>query len=335
MHALAALALILALGGEASAADCSQLQIEDTVKIEPLSRYGLMIVPVTLDGVEKKFLFDTGGGLSAITRSTVEELGLTERSSNYHLSYLNGDESDSFVNVRDVVLGTAKSSNVQFQVIGGSGFAKDNNPFDGIFSMSSFRRVDIDLDFGAGRVNFFSPDHCEGSIVYWPHQAISMIPMTLEHGHINIPVTLDGQSLRATIDTGASLTTLNLARAEQKMGFLPRAAADAPGQPQDDPEHHIYFRRFFTLSFKGVTVENPMVAIRPLQFGGRQNAPLGSQAQQADEDADRLAPDMIIGMDMLRHLHIYIAVREQRLYVSEATPGESVLFKSAPQAANR
>ena len=38
------------------------------VKMEPLARTGLMLVPITLNGVEKKFLFDTGGAISIISR---------------------------------------------------------------------------------------------------------------------------------------------------------------------------------------------------------------------------------------------------------------------------
>ena len=43
---------------------------------------------------------------------------------------------------------------------------------------------------------------------------------------------------------------------------------------------------------------------------------------------------MLIGMDILRHLHIYIAGRESKLYVTEAGTGESVLFKPAAAPAN-
>jgi hypothetical protein len=42
--------------------------------------------------------------------------------------------------------------------------------------------------------------------------------------------------------------------------------------------------------------------------------------------ADRL----IIGMDVLSRLHVYIAYREKRLYITPAGSGESVLFKDAP-----
>jgi hypothetical protein len=54
---------------------------------------------------------------------------------------------------------------------------------------------------------------------------------------------------------------------------------------------------------------------------------LGSRARHFDDEVNRMKPDMIIGMDILHHLHLYLAMDEEKLYVTEATEGESVLFK--------
>ena len=61
---------------------------------------------------------------------------------------------------------------------------------------------------------------------------------------------------------------------------------------------------------------------------------IGSRAEHKDDQVNRLSPDMIIGMDILRHLHIYIATDEQKLYITEAGTGESPLFKPAAASAN-
>ena len=37
-------------------------------------------------------------------------------------------------------------------------------------------------------------------------------------------------------------------------------------------------------------------------------------------------PDVIIGMDVLRHLHVYFAAKEKRLYITDAVIGQSALF---------
>ena len=141
--------------------------------------------------------------------------------------------------------------------------------------------------------------------------------------------------LRAILDTGSTRTNLNIVRAQEKLGFSPDAPTP-PDTPKSDPDNKIYPRRFSTLSFEGVTVSNPLVVIRPLQFGGNkeEDTVLGSRAQHRDDQVNRLSPDMIIGMDILRHLHIYIATEEQKLYITEAGTGESPLFKSAAAPAN-
>ena len=301
----------------------------------PLDRTNLILVPITLNGVEKKFLFDTGGAFSAISQAAVKELGIPQYHSNYRTSDLYGEDSDSFVQVHEVILGKAKNNGVQLQVMGNFGHAEDQVPFDGILASGIFLHDDIDLDFGAERVNFFSTDHCDGKVVYWPHQVLSVVPIKMEQSHIDVPVTLDGHPLRAMIDTGATFTSINLARAREKLNFSPDSPS-AGDAPKDSPERQIYPRRFSNLSFDGVTVRNPLVIVQPLQFGGGKtdDATLGSRAEHEDDQANRLGADMIIGMDILRHLHIYIASREAKLYVTEAGTGELVLFKPAAAAAN-
>jgi hypothetical protein len=293
-----------------------------------------MMVPITLNGVEKKFLFDTGGAINSISRATVEELKLPEYHSKYRVSNLYGDDSDSFVQVHEVIFGTGKTDGIQFQVMNNPAFDNGRAPLDGVVSTGVFAHDDFDLDFGAGRVNFFSTDHCEGRVVYWPHQVLAVVPMIMEQGHINVQITLDGHPLRAILDTGSTRTNLNIIRAQEKLGFSP-ATLPPPDTPKSDPDKNIYPRRFSTLSFDGVTVSNPLVVIRPLEFGGSKNdTVIGSRAEHKDDQLNRLSPDMIIGMDILRHLHIYIATNEQKLYITEAGTGESVLFKPAAASAN-
>jgi len=46
-----------------------------------------------------------------------------------------------------------------------------------------------------------------------------------------------------------------------------------------------------------------------------------------EESDDVVFPALLIGMDVLRHLHVYYATKEKRLYISEATRGDSALFR--------
>jgi predicted aspartyl protease len=335
MRIILAAFLSVGLCGAANAADCSALHIKNSVRMEPLQHYGLVMIPITLNGVEKKFLLDTGGGLNSISRETAQELKLPELPSRFRATDLYGNASQSYVQVHEVTLGSANAGGAEFQVYSNPDLAARMS-FDGIFSTGRFVHDDIELDFSTERVNFFSTDHCDGRVVYWPHDAIAVVPIDMTRGHLEVPVMLDGHSVTAILDTGATRTVLNLARAQQKLGFSPDTSA-APGTLKDDPEHKVYPRRFSSLSFEGIAIGNPLVMIRPMQFGGGRNsdnrAVLGSRAEHLDDQANRLSTDMIIGMDILRHLHMYIAVEERKLYITAANAPHG--DASAPQSDTR
>src|SRR5262249_8496466 len=134
-------------------------------------------------------------------------------------------------------------------------------PFDGILSARTNARDnlnlandDLDIDFGAMTLNFYSTDHCDGGgVANWPRQAFAVVPVTRVEGHIELPVTLNGHPLRATIDPGAPWSVINLTRARDKLDFSPDAPQPA-GIPTDDPTKQIYFRKYSALSFEGVTI---------------------------------------------------------------------------------
>jgi Aspartyl protease len=105
------------ISGVAHAADCSPLRIESSVKMVPLGRTDRTLVPITLNGVEKKFLFNTGGAISTISAATAKELGLPLYHSRYRLLNYQKEDSWDFVQVHEVILGTGKNSGVQLQVV--------------------------------------------------------------------------------------------------------------------------------------------------------------------------------------------------------------------------
>jgi Aspartyl protease len=314
------------------AADCAAPRLENSVPLEPLGDQGLVTVPITLDGVERKFLFDTGSVANFVSSRVVEEMKLPQLPSRPLLD-LRGNLSGSAVRVRDVTFGTVNASYGVFQIA-------TDLPFDGILSARMNARDnlnlandDLDIDFGAMKLNFLSTDHCDGGgVANWPRQRFAVVPVTQVQGHIELPVTLDGHPLRAALDTGATWTVINLTRASDKLGFSPDTPQPA-GIPKDDPGRQIYFRKYSALSFEGVTIANPLIIVRPVRFGGKDDPTiLASRAQHASDFANRVAPDIIIGMEILRHLHIYYAIKEEKLYITPATSASASKAAAPPSS---
>jgi hypothetical protein len=138
-------------------------------------------------------------------------------------------------------------------------------------------------------------------------------------GHFEVATTLDGHALTAVIDTGSPWTILSVAWAKENLGFSPETgAAQSSGALKDEPDKQIYFRKYSALCFPGITVANPLLVVRPVQFG---------------DGSHHAAPDMIIGMEVLMRLHLHYAANEKKIYVTPAATGDSPLPKlAAPPA---
>lgn len=309
--------LVLSLPAQAAdASNCKPLRLINSIKMTANADRSRFYVPVEINGTPKNFLLDTGGGMTQILESTAKELKLDDTYSRIVVQDLYGDVSDRAVRVKTLDMGTQRGEDLNIHLA-----ANPTLPDGaaGLLSTDLFLQYDIDLDFGANRLNYFSQDHCEGRVAYWPERPLAVMPVDLYGGHLNVDVTLDGQPFHAILDTGAPTTTTRVAdvigafQLERGSPELPLA----PGDP-DRPDLKYYTHKFERLSFGDITVLHPQIFLRP------------------DDGVNRFATgrnkNVIIGLNVLRQLHIYIAYGEKKLYISPAGTGESALIKNAASA---
>lgn len=316
-----AILILLALTGlwprtalAADAAGCT-LKLINTVPITMAANNGRPLVNVSVNGTELKFLLDTGGSLTQISAATAKELKLPRIESNVKLLDLYGGAASDSVMVTAFTLGRLTDKNTTLAV---SPFDFDNL-VTGILAADYMGEYDIELDFASGKMNYFSRDHCKGKVVYWPAAAIAVAPMKLRDYHVNLDVTLDGHPFKAMIDTGASNTTLTIAEAKRVFGIT----ADTPGDKQiyEDRGEKAFEHVFQKLSFEGLEVGNPHIAIIPDKTGSRDpnnDFVTGSRVHRVD-DRDATDPVMLIGMNILSKLRLYIAFSENKIYITPAS----------------
>jgi predicted aspartyl protease len=323
---------VAAFWNVAQAADCKPLQFINSVKLESFNDGNGFLVPVEINGTPKKLVLDTGGATTSLTQETVKALGLKEESSRLKLYDLYGNVSNSQVAVKTFDMGNARGENLKFQVSPMKNLEAEIGA-NGLLSTDLFLQYDIDMDFGASRLNYFSQDHCEGQVTYWPERPVSAVPVTLENGHINIPVMIDGHNVRAIIDTGAESSVMNVEVAMTVFGISP-GAPDTPliDTSKSDPLLKEYDHKFGTLSFEGITVENPKIHVITDRMGASEIK--SSLRGTLSDPYNSRVKQLVIGMNILKHLHLYMAYQEKKLYISPAGSGESVLFKSAAAPAN-
>jgi hypothetical protein len=310
---LGLVAQLCAICVPALAETCSPLKIIASVQFMAMPDEREVFVPVSLQGQRKYMLLDTGGTLDEITSQTAAALGLKSyRTPTLRFYDLKGSYVDHATIVPDFSIGNLVGHNVNF-VIGPDYLFAGRPDIAGILGPGILRFYDVAVDFGAHSFALISPDHCAGKVVYWPAKTVSVVPIEVikASGHIVVPVTLNGRSINAMLDTGAYTTVLSLSAAENELRihlpFMYRFQRHLP------PYQH----RFASLDFGGVSVADPVVEILP-GLGRSPTFPSNVETRITGGETERL-PDMLIGMDILRHLHLYIAYREQKLYITPSS----------------
>lgn len=220
---------------------------------------------------------------------------------------LYGNASTKAAKVDSFVLGRLGDRNTRLPL---STF-RGGGRISGLLAADYMGKYDIELDFAGGKMNYFSTDHCPGKVVYWPAAAIAVVPILFgDMQHLVLDVSLDGHPLRAMIDTGAPGTTLYKAEAKRVFGIT--------GEDDDKHLEHIFQK----LSFEGLEVGNPHIAIIPDKTGSKDpnnGYVTGSRVHRVD-DSDPADPVMLIGMNILTKLHLYIAFGERKIYITPASP---------------
>ena len=309
------IAAILFQNNAAPAADCGPLtQINSADLVAGPNR---VLVPVSINGVPKLFLLDTGGDVSQISGEVAKELGLSLRDSNMKMLDMYGHASEKMVRIDKFTVGRLHGEDINMAIQPNPDFGKGTR-YVGLFAPDLMGRYDVEIDFGAYKMNYFSPDHCPGHVVYWQHAALAVTPMTFHKRHIRLPVIVDGKELRAEIDTGATNTVMRAEAAKRLFDIVPETPGNVALNSQGMAA--AYGRVFSTLDFEGVAVKNPHVVIVPDLIGKldpNNSMRTDTHTKRVDDIEDR--PDLLIGMDVLKKLRLYIAFDENKLYISEAS----------------
>jgi hypothetical protein len=335
----------------ALAADCGALKEINTVDLLPGPGGGpRLMVPVTINNSPRKFLLSTAGAFTTITSAAAKDLNLSPHQSNVKLLNSTGNASQSYVHVDTFVIGRLGGKDMDLLVTPAPN-AGANGAFDGNLAPDMLMRYDVDIDFAARKMNLFSQDHCPGKVVYWTTGPVATVPFKMFHPdntpigqrervsllpdtHIRVPVTLDGKNFLAVINTASVTSTLSASVAKRVFGL----DADSPGVVQlgsvdGDPNHKVFGHVFASLAFDGIAVSNPRVTVIPDLVGAKDPNNSVSTGSLIHHDDDGLAPELTVGMDVLQHLHLYIAFDERTLYISAANaPGGAPAGTATPAA---
>ena len=333
--------------GASPSRSCALPMIADTAELKPVAGSDLMTVPVVINGKPKQFLLDIGTNPMEVSQAAVAELGLPETTKMISTIQIGGTGSMSNmgsqsalhidapvydvkgnqvpfpqrtrVRIGSFTLGQATAKSLQFMIATDGEIAR-SAPYDGLLTNDIFRQYDVEVDFAGKQINFLTPAKCTDpdQVVFWSHFEVAAIPMTIVDGKIQVPVTIEGHQVQATIDTSSERSVMRRDVAELAMGYKAGTPGTmAAGDLRDGQGQPVFAHTFSQISFTGgVTAVNVPVLIQEnsmLRDSDRAMI-LGSRALSADARI----PDFTIGMDVLRQLHLYFVFDQKKLYATAA-----------------
>jgi predicted aspartyl protease len=290
MSARYILAALVLLAVPAAADECRLTQVSSLATTPDAD--GGITVPASIDGHDLRLLVDTAGIYNLLTETTVDTMQLQRRQMRRSLRLGGSDEVlSSSVSSKNFKLGNIVSDRMDFVVIPDHTLVEGGA--QGTLGPAFLAAYDVEIDPAHAKLNFFAPDHCPGQAVYWTSTAYAELAFRVDKTlHIIVPVTLDGQVMEAQVDTGSTVSWINLDTAQSAFGWG-SDVAPAPG-PGDSQKWYRY--PFKSLSLNGIDVKNPKILI----------------ARHASHKG------LVIGMDVLSKLHVFISYSENKMYFTGA-----------------
>jgi predicted aspartyl protease len=267
----------------------------------PMTQTGTLItIPVVINGEIKNFMVDTGGYATSISQDTATAMKLEPHDIIFNrIRDAGGKEATKYVYADSFKLGAMEAKKFDLMVD-----LVKNSKVDGTLAPDLLRNFDMEFDFAAMTMNLFRPHSCDGKAVYWTQNYIALPMEITKSGHARVNVNLDGESMDAILDSGASYSVITFGSARRFFSLRPdsegvvKVGQLAGGQGSLSDSYRYPFK---SLTMGGVAVTNPRLLLA--------DAP----TILADEHVS-----LILGMSEMRYLHLYFAYHEHKLYISPA-----------------
>jgi tetratricopeptide (TPR) repeat protein/predicted aspartyl protease len=291
---LAACAL-LACAGPAPAEGCT-LAKYGTLSVEMIGERPTTLVKV--NGAVTRFAIDTGAWFSFMSRANADALGLklVPAPFGFRMGGIGGSADAEIARIKDLGILDTDLHNVDF-LLGGS------DAGEGSLGANLLDFADLEIDLAQGRVTLFKPEGCHKSaLAYWvkkggTYNVADLRPFDLNDRRSFVDVTIDGKSIRALLDSGATATLLDR-RAAERIGI------DLKG-PGVKPGVRIHGVGAKTYQSWVVPIDTFSVGTETIQH---------SEMLVMDGNFGDGSVDMVLGVDFMLAHHMYIANSQRKLY---------------------
>lgn len=298
-------------GAHASAADqvCQMVKIgELPVEID----HGALVVEANINGHPVKMIVDSGSAATLLFRATATDLGLKINPSiDVQLTGVGGDVEVGSVHLGELRLGDLVARDFDMAVTD----TRSLGGHQGLLGQGFVLKADIEFDLPEGKVRLFRPKSCTGDqVVYW-QKDYSEARLESHAGDkvINLMVQVNGNPILATLDSGATESTVAV-EAAARFGVSPTSAGMAKDGKAEGIGKKIvqdYVGIFPTFTIGDETIHNANLHVSKL-FNDYKPTETGSRIPIAHATI----PEMLLGLDFLKSHRVYVSFQQRKVYMS-------------------
>ncbi len=255
-------------------------------------------IAMTLDGKPVTMMLDSGATGLMIDAEVAARLGLRQRSDmRAFASGLGGTVYRRVFEVVAVGIGSQVTERDQI-IIEMTESQAAGRGFDGIVGMRAFERNDIEIDFPARTMRLYRARFCPAGSPPWP-AGFGTFPRAGRQSGDNRPmvaVTLDGRTVKALVDTGATTTVVDhsFAKTVGARDAPPPGARQGTMRTMSEATVPMWQHRFGAADIVGLRFPAPNIWI--LDLG--------------------MTADMVVGLDILARTRIWISNGSDAVYVA-------------------
>jgi len=290
----------------AASGNCKLVRIAEwPVKIER----NRIVVQGAINGQPIGILLDTGAGKSLIQRSAAERLGLSRRDATGQRMFgVGGETQVALAHVDELRIAEAVNKDLNI-LVAGEWDTRDNVAL--YLGADFFENFDIEFDLPHNAVRLYQSKDCDGvRLAYWGREGAGELPM--ESGsRIVLPVKVNGEPIRAMLDSGATTSVLAIQNA-RLLGVTPETPGAAPGgcrvgvgqKPVDA----------WIGQFRSFAIDNELIRDPKMYFSDLwKHTTYTATGSLLPRKLDGL-PEMLLGADFLRVHRALIAYSQRKVY---------------------
>lgn len=304
-----------------AASNCKLVQIEEwPIRLV----HNKLLIDGAVNGQKIGVQLDTGAWATLIFRSAAVRLNLDLRRTHAEAVGVGGETDIDTAWIDEVKIGQVTKKGWQMMVAGEHDFGDDVAV---LLGEDFFDQVDVEFDLAHRVIRLFEPRDCDGaSLAYWATDGASEVaiePVDDAHPRIVLTVDINGQPVRAQLDSGAGISMLDKSVAA-RVGVTPETPGVVPfgttmglGQKSVD----LWIGRFQTFAIGDEIIRNTMIP-----FGGvlkdwrRFAASRGGLVGQV--------PSMFLGVDFLHAHRVLVSHSQRKMYFTYS--GGPVFQRVAP-----